>query len=58
MLKRDIERKYLSYASISFLIGEELMNITNTFNENGKTLNELLQELVSIYAYDLLENNG
>ncbi len=33
------------------------MNITNTFNENGKTLDQLLQELISIYAYDLLENN-
>ena len=31
------------------------MEITNNFNEDGKTLNEILQELVSIYAYDLLE---
>lgn len=33
------------------------MIITNTFNENGKTIDEILQELISIYAFDLLENN-
>ncbi len=32
------------------------MKIENTFDESGKTIDEILQELVSIYAYDLLEN--
>ena len=31
------------------------MKIINIFDEEGKTLDEILQELVSIYAYDLLE---
>ena len=31
------------------------MKIINIFAEEGKTLDEILQELVSIYAYDLLE---
>lgn len=34
------------------------MKITSTFDENGKTLDEILQELISIYAFDLLEKNA
>ena len=34
------------------------MKIENTFDESGKTIDEILQELVSIYAYDLLENQA
>ena len=34
------------------------METENKFNENGKTLDEILQELISIYALDLLENKA
>lgn len=33
-----------------------MKNIKSTFNQDGKTLDELLSSLISIYAYDLLEN--
>lgn len=33
-----------------------MKTIKNTFNEDGKTLDGLLSDLISIYAYDLLEN--
>ena len=34
------------------------MDIKNFFKEDGKTLNEILQELIAVYAYDLLENEA
>lgn len=34
------------------------MEIKNIFREDGKTLNEILQELIAVYAYDLLENES
>lgn len=34
------------------------MEIKNFFKEDGKTLNEILQELIAVYAYDLLENEA
>ena len=34
------------------------MEIKNFFKEDGKTLNEILQELIGVYAYDLLENEA
>lgn len=32
------------------------MKIKNTFNNEGRTLDETLSDLIAIYAYDLLEN--
>ena len=34
------------------------MEIKNFLKEDGKTLNEILQELIAVYAYDLLENEA
>lgn len=34
------------------------MEIKIFFKEDGKTLNEILQELIAVYAYDLLENEA
>ena len=32
--------------------------IKNYFNESGKSLQELLDDLVLIYYYDIVENKG
>lgn len=34
------------------------MNIKTFYNENGKELQELLDELILIYYYDMVENNA
>ena len=34
------------------------MNIKSIYNENGKDLQELLDELILIYYYDTLQNDS
>lgn len=34
------------------------MSIKTFYNENGKELQELLDELILIYYYDMVENNA
>ena len=52
-------KRYSFFYSLFIVLSEELagMKVTNIYNENGKTLQEVMEEFLILFYFDYIDNN-